>query len=127
MKNSLFDSLFLVNLSVFPSDFCVFLKRYHVRLSILWKWGLEQFLDDVGFVPSLSINAENLSFFMFLEPYVHAGLGLHVHASWLHAQANSCVRMSRASLALLFQKWIYLLIKNYIFHFNISQVNLTSD
>jgi len=30
-------------------------------------------------------------------------------------------------MALFFQKYIYLLIKSYIFHFNISQVNLTSD
>ena len=51
--------------------------------------GLEQFLDDVGLVPSLSINAENLSFFMFLEPYMHARLGLRVHAPWPHAQADS--------------------------------------
>ena len=31
------------------------------------------------------------------------------------------------TLALLFQKRIYSLIKSYSFHFNISQVNLTSD
>ena len=43
------------------------------------------------------------------------------------AQADSCVRITRVSLALFFQKYIYTLIKSYIFHFKISQVNLTSD
>ena len=43
----------------------------------------------------------------------------------LYAQANSCMRIVRDSFGLIFQKMIYLLIKSYIFHFNISQVNLT--
>ena len=47
--------------------------------------------------------------------------------SGLHAQADSCVHMPRASLALFFQKYIYLLIKSYIFHLKIFQVNLTSN
>ena len=38
-----------------------------------------------------------------------------------------CVRKSRVSLAFIFQKQIYLLIKSYIFHFKISQVNLEFD
>ena len=38
-----------------------------------------------------------------------------------------CVRRLRVSLAFIFQKQIYLLIKNNIFHFNISQVNLEFD
>ena len=42
-------------------------------------------------------------------------------------EGNSCVCTTRASLALLFQKQIYSLIKSYSFHFNIFQVNLTSD
>ena len=33
----------------------------------------------------------------------------------------------RVSFGLIFQRLIYLLIKIYIFHFNTSQVNLTSD
>ena len=47
--------------------------------------------------------------------------------SCLRAQADSCIHIARVSLALFFQKQIYLLIKSYIFHFNISQINLTSN
>ena len=69
--------------------------------------GLERLTDNMRFVPNLNINAENLHFFlMFLEPY-------------MRTQNRAYVRMSRASLALFFQN-IYLLIKIYIFHFNIS-------
>ena len=42
-------------------------------------------------------------------------------------QVDSCMHIARVSLASLFQKKIYLLIKSYIFHFNISQVNVTFD
>ena len=45
----------------------------------------------------------------------------------LCVQVDSCVRISRVSFDLIFQKYIYLLIKSYIFHFNTFQVNLTSD
>ena len=69
--------------------------------------GLERLTDNMRFVPNLNINAENLHFFlMFLELY-------------MRMQNRSYVRMSRASLALFFQN-IYLLIKIYMFHFNIS-------
>ena len=72
-------------------------------------------------------NAENLTFVVFRTLHASVGSGLRAHASWPCAQADSCVRRPRISLALLFQNYIYLLIKSYIFHFNISQVNLTSD
>ena len=65
-------------------------------------------------------NAKNLSFIVPGTLHARTGSGMRAHA-------NSCVHRSKASLALLFQKQIYLLIKSYIFHFNISQVNLTSD
>jgi len=53
--------------------------------------GLERLPNNVGFVLNLSINAENLHFFMFLESYIRA-------------QDRAYVRMPRASFALLFQK-----------------------
>ena len=55
------------------------------------------------------------------------GLCLHTHASEQRMHTCVCVRRPRVSLAFICQKQIYLLIKNCIFHFNISQVNLESD
>ena len=72
-------------------------------------------------------NAENTHFIVSKTLHACARSCLRVYASWLHAQADSCVRMPRVSLALFFQRQIYLLIKSYIFHFSISQVNLTSN
>ena len=45
----------------------------------------------------------------------------------LCVQVDSCMRIARVSFGLIFQKLIYLFTKSYIFHFNTSQVNLTSD
>ena len=42
--------------------------------------GLERLPDNVGFIPNLSINAENFPFFMFLKPY-------------MPMQDRACVRM----------------------------------
>ena len=98
-----------MNPSVFPYDFCLFWKGTMYGYLYCENEGLERLPDDVVFVLNLNINIENM------------------HASWLHAQDDSCMRMSRASLALIFQKYIYVVIKSYIFHFNISQVNLISD
>ena len=96
-------------------------------------WGLERLLNDVGFVPNLNINAENLSSsssssssYSFFKKNVFETLRVRAR-SGLRAQADSCVHMPRASLALFFQKYIYLLIKSYIFHLKIFQVNLTSN
>ena len=78
------------------------------------------------FVSNLNINAENLSCIVSRIRYARA-------ISSLRTQAKSCVRklilvhIARVSFGLIFQKYIYLLIKSYIFHFNTFQVNLTSD
>ena len=72
VKKSFFDSLFLVNLSVFPWDFCVFWKGNMYGYLYCENRGLEWLLDNVGFVSNLNINAENLPFFMFLKPYLRA-------------------------------------------------------
>ena len=45
----------------------------------------------------------------------------------LRVQADSYVRIVRVFFGLIFQKLIYLLIKSCIFHFNTSQVKLTSN
>ena len=55
VKNSLFDSLFLVNLSVFPWDFCVFLKGIIYDSLYCEKEGLKRLSDDVGFIPNLNL------------------------------------------------------------------------
>ena len=120
VKNSLFDSLFLMNLSVFPWDFSVFLKIYHsVKIGV---WNDSQTMWD-----SFSINAENLPYLCFWNLLCMRKIVPTCACKKLCAHTDSCVRIARVSLALLFQKYIYLLIKSYIFHFNISQVNLTSD
>ena len=55
MKDSLFDLLFLVNLSVFPWDFCVFLNDTMYDYLYYENGGLERLPDDVGFFPNLSL------------------------------------------------------------------------
>ena len=64
VKNS-FDSLFLVNLNVFSWDFCVFWKGTMYGYLYCENRGLEWVLYDVGFIPNLNINAENLHFLCF--------------------------------------------------------------
>jgi len=65
VKNSLFDSLFLINFSVFPWDFFVFLKGIMYGYLYCENGGLEWLPDDVRFVLNLSLNAENLPFWCF--------------------------------------------------------------
>ena len=55
MENSFFDSLFLGNLSIFPWNFYVFLKGTMYGYLYCENRGLEQLLDDVGFVPNLNL------------------------------------------------------------------------
>ena len=62
MKNSLFDSLFLMNLNVFLWDFCVFLKGIIYGYLYCENGGLERLLDDVRFILNISLNAKNLPF-----------------------------------------------------------------
>ena len=127
-ENSLFDSLFLVNLSIFPLGFlCVLKKVLYMAIYIVKM--------EVGTTPkrceihskSQSLMQKTCLFYVSGTLHTCAGSGMRVHALWLHLQADSYVHRQRASLALLFQKQIYLFIKCYIFHFNISQVNLTSN
>ena len=78
---------------------------------------LERLLDDVGYVPSLNFNIENLFFSLWnltcmICAYVHMHLALR-------AQLLACMHKPRVSVAFYFPKIIYLLIKSYIFHFNI--------
>jgi len=55
VKNSLFNSLFLVNISVVPRDFCVFLKGTIYGYLYCENEGLEQLPNDVRFIPNLSL------------------------------------------------------------------------
>ena len=116
------------------------------------KGSLERSSDDVGFIPNLNINAKNLPCIVFWKSLCMCKIGPANACRKLCAQADSCMRMARVSFSLIFQKCrklcaqadscmcmvrvsfslifqklIYFLIKNYIFHFNISQVNSTSD
>ena len=65
MKNSLFDSLFLVSLSVFSWDFCIFLKGTMYDYLYCKNGSLERLLDNVGFVSNLNINVKNFPFLCF--------------------------------------------------------------
>ena len=78
MKNSLFNSLFLVNLSVFPWDLCLFCKYTMQDYLYCENSGLERLPDDVGFVPNLKINAKILPYLYFWNP--------------LYVQDCACVR-----------------------------------
>ena len=91
------------------------------------------YILKIGVWNESHINAENLSSsssssssYSFFKKNVFETLRVRAR-SGLRAQADSCVHMPRASLALFFQKYIYLLIKSYIFHLKIFQVNLTSN
>jgi len=53
VKNFLFDSLFLVSPTVFPSDFCVFCKGTMYGYLYCENEGLEWLPNDVRFVPNL--------------------------------------------------------------------------
>ena len=58
-ENSLFDLLFLMNLSVFPWGFCLFWKGTMYGYLYWENRGLERLPGNVGFIPNLSINVEN--------------------------------------------------------------------
>ena len=91
MKNSLFNSLFLVNLSVFPWDLCLFCKYTMQDYLYCENSGLERLPDDVGFVPNLKINAKILPYLYFWNPLYCARL-------CLRAQTDSCMCILRVSL-----------------------------
>ena len=71
VKNSLFDSLFLVNLSVFPWDFCV-LKINHLRLLIVWKRGFGTIPRWCGIRPKPQHKCRKLVLYSFLKIAMHA-------------------------------------------------------
>ena len=105
---------------------CFEMVPYKATYSVK-KRGLEQSLDDVGFVPNLNINAKNLPCLGFWKSlYVHKITPTYVCRK-PRTQADSCVRIARVSFGLIFQYLIYLLIQSYIFHFNTSQDKLTSN
>ena len=55
MKNSLFDLLFLMNLNIFPRDFCVFFKGTMYDYLNCENGSLQRLLDDVRFVLNHSL------------------------------------------------------------------------
>ena len=77
----------------------LYMATYIVKMG-----GLERLPKDMGFVSKLSINIENFFFNVSRTLHACARSSLRAHASWLRAQVDSCMRMPRASLALLFQK-----------------------
>lgn len=51
-----------------------------MAIYIVKKRGLERLPNDVGFVPNLNINAENLPSLVSGTLHARAGSGLHAHA-----------------------------------------------
>ena len=85
--------------------------------------GLEWLPDNVGFVPSLNIYAENSPCYVSETLATCVGLCSHTHALGLRMQDLVCIHRPRISLAFYFQKIDFLHVKS-IFNFNTSQVNL---
>ena len=97
MKNFLFDSLFLVNLSVFSWDFCVLENipckaTYSVKIGV---WNDSKTMWDS--LQTLALMQKTCLIYIFGILYACA-------RSCLRAQADSCIHIARVSLALLFQK-----------------------
>ena len=67
-ENSLFDSLFLLNLRFSLRIFCVFWKGTTYDYLYCENGVLEWLLDNVRFVPNLNINTKNLHFLCFWNP-----------------------------------------------------------
>ena len=98
VKNSLFDSLFPVNLRFSLRIFCMFWKDTMYRFLYWENRGLERLPNDVGFVPNLSFNAENLPFIVFgtlacihMPVYVYTCMK-HVYIGLEHTYAYACMR-----------------------------------
>ena len=82
--------------------------------------GLEWLPNDVEFIPNLSLQCKKFVFLCLWNPSCERRL--------MPANASLCLHMQiMGFLWLLSSKNIFLLIKSYIFYFNTSQVNLTSD
>ena len=115
MKNSLFDSLILVNLCVFPSDFSIcFEKRPCMAIYIekMGGWNDSRTMWDL-FQTSI-FNAENLPFIVLRTLHAHTFLYLYMHASWpcascfLCAQAESFLDLYFSKINLFAHKNLYL-------------------
>jgi len=81
------------------------LERYHVWLYILRKLGFEQLLDDVGFIPNLTHNAEKLAFHSFWNPS-------------MHAQARVCMHMYRTCVRYFKDAYTYAHIRVHTLEFS---------
>ena len=104
MKNSIFDSLFLVNLLFSLGNFLCVLKMYHVWLYIVEKWGLERLPDDVEFIPNLSFNAKNLPFIALWNPS-NVRRSMPAYACVRPAYAYTCMHtQAKGFLGLYFPK-----------------------
>ena len=88
MKNSFFDSLFLVNFRFSLRIFCVFERVSCVAFYIKKIGGLERLSDDVGFIPNLKFNAENL-------PFIVSGTLACVH---MPMYAYACIKLAYTGL-----------------------------
>ena len=87
MKNSLFDSLFLVNLVFSLRIFYVSWKDTVYGLLKFENEGLEQLPDDVGFVPKPSFNAENLPF-IISRTLTYVRMPVYAYTCMEHAYAE---------------------------------------
>ena len=132
-KNSLFDSLFLVN------------KGFSLIFSMFWKdtmygflyWenkGLERLLEDVRFIPNLSFNAEKLVFRNFWNPSMrtHAHVRVRMHEACLCGSgACVCIRVyayASPRVSMAFDSKNYLACKKYkIFHKQPSSSQIKSN
>ena len=103
------------------------LKIYHIRLFIVRKKGFGTISRQCGICSKPQHKCKKLILYSLLEITMHAQDGPTYACRKLCVQADSCVRIARFSFGLIFQILIYLLIKSYIFHFNTSQINLTSN
>ena len=95
-----------------------------MAIYIVKNGGLEWLPKDMGFIPNLNINTENLSFLCFWNlTYVRKLVPAYTCLR-LRMQVHACVHRPRAFFGLSFPKYIFCSLKSYIFYFNTSQVNL---
>ena len=103
---------------------------YHVRLFIVLK-GVWNDPRRCGIRSKPQHKCRKLVFFFFFLGFwkslcVHK-IGSSYACKKLRVQVDSYLHIARVSFGLIFLRLIYLLIKSYIFHFNTSQANLTSN
>ena len=115
VKKSFFDSLFIVYLRFFFRIFCVFWKGTMYGYLYYENGHLERLPNNVGFVPNLNINVENLHFYVSKTLLGCTNSCLCMHALRLRMQVHACVRRSRDFFSLSFPKVYFLLIKKLFF------------